>query len=298
MSEKTNAPKKPVEAAPAPGGRRRGPASMSQVVGSMDNLKRAMKYYIKCSPVLFGVIVFCALFGAVTAAAPGIFLQKVTEIIQDTFQSGDWIAARPRILALVIPLVCIYIVAVSLSVLQSQLQAHLTQNFMHRLRTDLFNKMQSLPLRYFDTHKHGDIMSHYTNDIDTLRQMVSMALPTIIRAGVVVIAVFLIMISYSIWMTLIVIVGIIAMMVITGKVGAGSAKYFIRQQKAIAATEGFVQEIMNGQKVVKVFNHESHLNSTRSTTALSKTVRKQIPMRTFWLLSSTISATSFTFFSQ
>ena len=261
MSEKTNAPKKPVEAAPAPGGRRRGAASMSQVIGSMDNLKRAMKYYIKCSPVLFGVIVFCALFGAVTAAAPGIFLQKVTEVIQDTFQSGDWLAARPRILALVIPLVCIYIVAVCLSVLQSQLQAHLTQNFMHRLRTDLFNKMQSLPLRYFDTHKHGDIMSHYTNDIDTLRQMVSMALPTIIRAGVVVLAVFIIMISYSIWMTLIVIVGIIAMMIITGKVGAGSAKYFIRQQKAIAATEGFVQEIMNGQKVVKVFNHEEKVTS-------------------------------------
>ena len=261
MSDKTNAPKKPVEAAPAPGGRRRGAASMSQVIGSMDNLKRAMKYYIKCSPVLFGVIVFCALFGAVTAAAPGIFLQKVTEVIQDTFQSGDWLAARPRILALVIPLVCIYIVAVCLSVLQSQLQAHLTQNFMHRLRTDLFNKMQSLPLRYFDTHKHGDIMSHYTNDIDTLRQMVSMALPTIIRAGVVVLAVFIIMISYSIWMTLIVIVGIIAMSIITSKVGAGSAKYFIRQQRAIAATEGFVQEIMNGQKVVKVFNHEEKVTS-------------------------------------
>ena len=156
MSNKTNAPKKPVEAAPAPGGRHRGAASMSQVIGSMDNLKRALKYYIKCSPALFGVIVFCALFGAVTAAAPGVFLQKVTEVIQDTFQSGDWIVARPRILALVIPLVCIYVVAVCLSVLQSQLQAHLTQNFMHRLRTDLFNKMQSLPLRYFDTHKHGD----------------------------------------------------------------------------------------------------------------------------------------------
>jgi len=262
MSNKPNAPeKKKIEAAPAPGGRGRGPASMSQVVGSMGNLKRAVKYYIKCSPALFAVIVFCALVGAITAAAPGILLQKITAIITEAYEAGDWAAVKPQILSYIIPLICLYVVAVALSILQSQLQAHLTQSFMHRLRTDLFNKMQSLPLRYFDTHKHGDIMSHYTNDIDTLRQMVSMALPTIIRAGVVVLAVFFIMIYYSVWMTLIVIVGIIIMMVVTGKVGAGSAKYFIRQQKAVAATEGFVQEIMNGQKVVKVFNHEEKVTS-------------------------------------
>ena len=256
MSNKTDAPKKPVEAAPAPGGRHRGPASMSQVVGSMGSLKKVIKYYVKCSPVLFAIIVVCALVGAVTAAAPGILLQKITAIIEASYKTGDWAGARPQILSYIIPLVCLYVVAISLSVLQSQLQAHITQSFMHRLRTDLFNKMQSLPLRYFDTHKHGDIMSHYTNDIDTLRQMVSQALPTIIRAGVVVIAVFGIMIYYSLWMTLIVILGIVVMMIVTSKVGGGSAKYFIRQQKAVAATEGFVQEIMNGQKVVKVFNHE------------------------------------------
>lgn len=261
MSNKTQAPEKKIEAAPAPGGRRRGPASMSQVVGSMGNLKRAVKYYIKCSPALFAIIVFCSLVGAITAAAPGIMLQKITAIITESYETGDWEAVKPQILTYIIPLICLYVVAVSLSILQSQLQAHLTQSFMHRLRTDLFNKMQSLPLRYFDTHKHGDIMSHYTNDIDTLRQMVSMALPTIIRAGVVVIAVFFIMIYYSVWMTLIVIAGIIVMMVVTGKVGGGSAKYFIRQQKAVAATEGFVQEIMNGQKVVKVFNHEQKVTS-------------------------------------
>jgi len=256
MSENKKTPQKPEAAAPAPGGRRRGGASMAQVAGAMGDLKRLMKYYIKCSPVLFCVIIFCAIFGALSAAAPGIFLQKVVAVITETVESGDWEAARPQILSLIIPLVSIYVVAIILSVLQSQLQAHLTQNFMHRMRTDLFNKMQSLPLRYFDTHKHGDIMSHYTNDIDTTRQMVSQAFPTIIRAGIVVVAVFAIMIYYSLWMTLIVIAGIFIMVLVTGKVGAGSAKYFIRQQKAVASTEGFVQEIMNGQKVVKVFNHE------------------------------------------
>ncbi len=255
MSDKT--PKNKPEAAPAPGGRRRGPASMSQVVGSMGSLKRVMKMYIKQFPVLTWVIVLFNIYNAVAAALPMVFLQKVTVVLEETLGSGDWESAKIRIISYLIPLICIYAGAAIVSILNSQLMAYMTQKFLHKLRTDLFNKMQTLPLRYFDTHKHGDIMSHYTNDIDTLRQLVSMAIPTIIRAGVVVITVFITMLRYSIWLTLIMIVGIIAMMIATGKVGAGSAKYFIRQQMAVASTEGYIQEIMNGQKVVKVFNHES-----------------------------------------
>jgi len=256
MSNKSSAPNKKVEAAPAPGGRRRGPASMSQVMGSMGSLKRVIKTYIRQFPVLTWVIVLFNVYNAVAAALPMVFLQKVTVVIEETLESGDWESAKIKIISFLIPLICIYAGAAIVSIIQSQLMAYMTQKFLHKLRTDLFNKMQTLPLRYFDTHKHGDIMSHYTNDIDTLRQLVSMAIPTIIRAGVVVITVFVTMLRYSIWLTLIMILGIIAMMFATGKVGAGSAKYFIRQQTAVAATEGFIQEIMNGQKVVKVFNHE------------------------------------------
>ncbi len=256
MSNKSSAPNKKVEAAPAPGGRHRGPASMSQVMGSMGSLKRVIKMYIRQFPVLTWVIVLFNFYNAVAAALPMVFLQKVTVVIEETLESGDWESAKIKIISFLIPLICIYAGAAIVSIIQSQLMAYMTQKFLHKLRTDLFNKMQTLPLRYFDTHKHGDIMSHYTNDIDTLRQLVSMAIPTIIRAGVVVITVFVTMLRYSIWLTLIMILGIIAMMFATGKVGAGSAKYFIRQQKAVAATEGFIQEIMNGQKVVKVFNHE------------------------------------------
>jgi len=255
MSDKT--PKNKPEAAPAPGGRRRGPASMSQVVGSMGSLKRVIKMYIKQFPVLTWVIVLFNIYNAVAAALPMVFLQKVTVVLEENLGSGDWESAKIRIISYLIPLICIYAGAAIVSILNSQLMAYMTQKFLHKLRTDLFNKMQTLPLRYFDTHKHGDIMSHYTNDIDTLRQLVSMAIPTIIRAGVVVITVFITMLRYSIWLTLIMIVGIVAMMIATGKVGAGSAKYFIRQQMAVASTEGYIQEIMNGQKVVKVFNHES-----------------------------------------
>ncbi len=251
-----NTPKNKPEAAPAPGGRRRGPASMSQVVGSMSSLKRVMKMYIKQFPVLTWVIVLFNIYNAVAAALPMVFLQKVTVVLEEYLESGDWDSAKIKIVSYLIPLICIYAGAAIVSILNSQLMAYMTQKFLHKLRTDLFNKMQTLPLRYFDTHKHGDIMSHYTNDIDTLRQLVSMSIPNIIRAGVVVITVFVTMLRYSIWLTLIMVVGIIAMMFVTGKVGAGSAKYFIRQQMAVASTEGYIQEIMNGQKVVKVFNHE------------------------------------------
>ncbi len=261
MSEHKNSPGKAPEAAPAPGRRGRGPASMSQVKDSMGSIKRVLGMYIKQFPVLTWVVVICNIYNAVAAAMPAVFLQKVTAVLEETIESGDWETAKIKIVSFLIPLIIIYSLASILSIVQSQVQAYMTQKFLHKLRTDLFNKMQTLPLRYFDTHKHGDIMSHYTNDIDTLRQLVSMALPTILRAGVVVISVFIIMLNYSIWMTFIMIAGIIAMMFATGKVGAGSAKYFIRQQRAVAATEGYIQEIMNGQKVVKVFNHEEKVKA-------------------------------------
>ena len=261
MSEHKNSPGKAPEAAPAPGRRGRGPASMSQVKDSMGSIKRVLGMYIKQFPVLTWVVVICNIYNAVAAAMPAVFLQKVTAVLEETIESGDWETAKIKIVSFLIPLIIIYSLASILSIVQSQVQAYMTQKFLHKLRTDLFNKMQTLPLRYFDTHKHGDIMSHYTNDIDTLRQLVSMALPTILRAGVVVISVFIIMLNYSIWMTFIMITGIIAMMFATGKVGAGSAKYFIRQQRAVAATEGYIQEIMNGQKVVKVFNHEEKVKA-------------------------------------
>ena len=261
MSNNTKAPEKKIEAAPAPGRRGRGPASMSQVKDSMGSIKRVLRMYVKQFPVLTWVVVICNIYNAVAASMPAVFLQKVTAVLEETIYTGDWETAKIKIVSFLIPLICIYALAAILSIVQSQVQAYMTQKFLHKLRTDLFNKMQTLPLRYFDTHKHGDIMSHYTNDIDTLRQLVSMALPTILRAGVVVISVFFIMLNYSFWMTLIMIVGIIAMMFATGKVGAGSAKYFIRQQKAVASTEGYIQEIMNGQKVVKVFNHEDKVKA-------------------------------------
>lgn len=256
MTENKSKADQAPEAAPAPGGRRRGAASMSQVMASTGSLKRAMKLYFKFFPKLAPLVGVCILVNALAAAAPALFQRNILKIIEDTFASGDWEAARPLILQNIIPLVSLYAVALILSVVQTQILAYMTQKYLSNLREEMFAKMQTLPLSYFDSHKHGDIMSHYTNDIDTLRQFVSMAFPTLLRAGLLVTAVFCIMLSYSIWLTLILCLGIVLMVFITGRVGAGSAKYFVRQQKAVASTEGFIQEIMNGQKVVKVFNHE------------------------------------------
>ena len=258
MSEnKAKAYENKAPSAPARGpGRNRGPASMSQLKGSVGSLKRVLKIYFRYFPKLIWVIFICILVGAVTAAVPSIFQQKIIAIIESTWKTGDWAGARPQVLSYIIPLICLYVVALALAVVQSQVIAYMTQSFLAKLREDLFDKMQRLPLRYFDTHKHGEILSHYTNDIATLRQLVSMAVPNIMRNVILLITVFGIMLYYSVWMTLILCFGILLMIIITGKVGAGSAKYFIRQQKAVASAEGFIQETMNGQKVVKVFNHE------------------------------------------
>ena len=124
------------------------------------------------------------------------------------------------------------------------------------MRKKMFDGMQYLPIKYFDTHKHGDIMSYYTNDIDTLRELISRSLPSLLQAGTIVVCVFAIMLYYSLWMTLIVVAGVVIMLLVSKKFGGGSAKFFIRQQKSIGKTEGFAQEMMNGQKVIKVFSHE------------------------------------------
>ena len=153
-------------------------------------------------------------------------------------------------------LIGLYVLSIAFITVQSQLMAKITQGFLDKMRCKMFDGMQNLPIKYFDTHKHGDIMSYYTNDIDTLRQLVSQSLPSLIQSSIIVLTVFGIMLWYSVPMTLVVLLGIGLMIIVSKKIGGGSAKYFIRQQRSVANFEGYIQETMNGQKVVKVFNHE------------------------------------------
>ncbi len=218
--------------------------------------RRILKSLFGYFPVLVPVVAFCIVFSAVVAAAPDVFIQKIIAVIEKWYVSRDWAAASREVVRLITILISLYALSLAAVFAQTQLMAYITQGFLSKLRCTMFEKMQNYPIRYFDTHKHGDIMSHYTNDIDTLRQLVSQSLPAILRSGITIISVLGIMLYYSVWMTLIIVFGAIAILFITKKIGGGSAKYFIRQQKSLGKTEGFVQEMMNGQKVVKVFSHE------------------------------------------
>ena len=150
----------------------------------------------------------------------------------------------------------LYAVSLILGFAYNQLMALFTQGFLDKIRREMFEHMESLPIRYFDTHKHGDIMSHYTNDVDAMRQMISQAFPQLLISAITIVSILCIMCYYSIPMAVVILLGAAVTVTITKKIGGKSAKYFMAQQKAVARTEGVVEEMINGQKVVKVFNHE------------------------------------------
>ena len=215
-------------------------------------VKKFFGYY----PVLALLTMLCILFSSVVSSIPSLFVQNVLSIVEKWYVSRDWLAARAEIMPYIGLLAVLYLLSLISMLVYTQLMAYMTQGFLDKLRKEVFNGMQDLPIRYFDTHQHGDIMSHYTNDIDTLRQLVSQSIPSLIQSGAIVLVVFSIMLYFSVWMTLVLLLGVFAMFLVAKKVGGGSAKYFLRQQQSVAKTEGFVQEMMNGQKVVKVFCHE------------------------------------------
>ena len=217
---------------------------------------RLIKTLFSFYPVLLPIAIVCIIFDAVISAIPSVFMQNVLAVVEDTFQSGDWAAASGAILGLVGILAALYVLSLIAGFTHTQLMAVITQGSLAKLREKMFNEMQDLPIKYFDTHNHGDVMSYYTNDIDTLRQMISQSFPQLMRAVILCLAVLFIMLYYSVWLTLLVLLGVLCMLLVVRKVGGGSARFFLRQQQAIGKTEGFVEEMMNGQKVIKVFCHE------------------------------------------
>ena len=219
-------------------------------------LLRLIKMLFSFYPVMLPVALGCILFNAIISSIPSIFMQNVISLVEQSWQAGDWAAVGGQILHFVLILVVLYVLSLAAGTAFNQLMAIITQGSLAKMREKMFNGMQDLPIKYFDTHNHGDVMSYYTNDIDTLRQMISQSLPQLIISTVTVITVLAIMLYFSVWMTLVVLVGVFFMVLVTKKGGGRSSKYFIRMQQSIAATEGVVEEMMNGQKVIKVFCHE------------------------------------------
>lgn len=219
-------------------------------------LKRVIKLLFSYYPRLLPLTIVCIIFSAVVSSIPSLFIQNVVKVIEKYITTGDWSAAKAEILPLLAILITLYVLSLLSITVYTQLMAFITQGFLSKLRQQMFNGMQNLPIKFFDTNKHGDIMSHYTNDIDATRQLVAQSLPNLLMAGVVVTTVFSIMIYFSGWLTLLVLIGVGIMFLVAKKIGGGASKYFVKQQIATGKTEGFIQEMMNGQKVVKVFNHE------------------------------------------
>ena len=220
-------------------------------------LGRVFKMLLRTYPVLVPVTGACIIFTSVCSVMPAVFQQKVLAVVKDALDYGwTWEKTSAMIVPTVLILIMFYLLSITASTVYRQLMAVITQGFLAETREAMFDRMQNLPVRFFDTHKHGDIMSVYTNDTDTLRELVSQAFPQMLTSVIIVAGVFGVMLWYSIWLALVVIAGVVAMLFVSKKLGGGSAKYFVRQQQSTGRAEGFIQEMMNGQKVVKVFTHE------------------------------------------
>lgn len=221
-----------------------------------NTLKRLLKTLINYYKPLIIVVFICIIISAVASLGSSIFIKTlIDDIIEPGIKYG-FDSVKDDLLKLSIIMGIIYLVGILASFIYNRLMAIITQGFLAKLRMDMFNHMETLPIRYFDTHQHGDIMSCYTNDIDALRQMISQSLPQILLSLFTVLTSLIIMLSYSIWLTLIVLMFVVIMFRVTKVFGGRSAKYFIAQQKSIGQLEGFVEEMIEGQKVIKTFCHE------------------------------------------
>ena len=232
-------------------------------------MKRLLKKLFKLCPGKLILSLACLLFNVFGNLSSSVFVSLCTNALTEAGEQGlnpfigvfdvsstFGFTIKTNITYLLMILVIIYTIGIFASWTWNRTMAIVTQTFLNEFRKEMFNHMQDLPIKYFDTHAHGAIMSLYTNDIDTIRQFISQALPSLIQTGLVSILVFIIMMTASIWMTLVVVVGLIAMMMVTKFIGGKSSKYFIKQQGALAQVEGNIQESINGLKVIKVFSHE------------------------------------------
>ena len=220
-------------------------------------LRRLLKTVYSFYPVLMPVAIACISLTAIVGAVPAIFMQRVIENITKALEGAlTWEQAKGPILTDVYILIAMYVVSILTGTAFGQLMAVITQGTLEKLREKMFNGMQKLPIRFFDTTSHGDIMSYYTNDIDTLRQLISQSCPQILISGITVLSVFIIMLYYCLWLTLVVLAGTAIMLLVTKRIGGGSARYFVKQQKVIGEEEGYIEEMLTGQKVIKTFCHE------------------------------------------
>ena len=220
-------------------------------------LKRLLSYILKNYKKQFIFVFICIIISSIASVAGSLFLQTlIDDYITPLLKDKNPIFTE--LLQILTVMGTIYIVGILASYLYSRLMAVVSQGVLRDIRNEMFTKMEKLPIRYFDTNTHGDIMSHYTNDTDTLRQMLSQSLPQVITSVFSIIAIFCSMVYLSPMLTGFVIVFTLLTLIVTKTISSKSAKYFLKQQYALGKVNGYIEEMLNGQKVVKVFTHEEH----------------------------------------
>ncbi len=205
--------------------------------------------------VRFIIVVCCIVMAAITTALTSLFTQSLIDVyIADllTSDNPDFSPLLHYLLRMAAVLAC----GVVAAFLYNRLMVTIAQGILKKIRDEMFEHMQKLPIRYFDTHTHGDLMSRYTNDTDALRQMLTQSVPQVLNSCITVVVVFVSMLTISFWLTLVVIAFVVIILLVVRKIAGGSSRYFVIQQIALGAENGFIEEMINGQKVVKVFNHE------------------------------------------
>ena len=224
------------------------------VKSPMKTLGRLLKYaFLRNKAATVFVVIFVLLSSVATVTAASRVSVIVTALIDGT-TSGDW--DTQLIYTNIIIMACIYFVGAASSYAYNLIMMYIAQGTLRKMRDDMFATMQTLPLQYFDTHTHGDLMSLYTNDVDTMRQLLTQTIPQLISSVLTLLAVLGFMIYYSVTLLLVVLVVLVGIIIVTKIIGGRSAKYYLANQMALGALNGYVDEMTEGQKVIKVFCHE------------------------------------------
>ena len=218
-------------------------------------LKRLLGLLFANNKKSMALVFTCITLSAITGVASSVFLKQLLLLINKGLDEG-YKAITSGLVTLFTVMITVYATSIICNFIQTRTMAKVTQGFLHQIRTSVFGKMQSLPIKYFDTHLTGDIMSSYTNDTDAIRQLVSQSIPNLYSSLISVTTLLVIMLTSSIWLSLVIFAGVLLMSFVTKTVGGNSAKYFVKQQISLGEEEGFIQEMIQGQKVVKVFNYE------------------------------------------
>ena len=236
----------------------RGPKGMKGGPKSKDpkkTLKRLLAFIMKRYKYRYMIVMVCIAISSIVSVIGTLFMKALIDDYILPMVDGSVQSFQPLIRALLF-MASIYGIGIVSNFVYNMIMMYVSQNVLKDVRDEMYAHMETLPIKYFDTHQHGDIMSHYTNDTDTLRQMVSQSIPSLFSSAITLTSTLISMLILSIPLTILVLLGVGVMLAVSGKIGGNSAKYFIEQQQSLGKTNGYIEEMMDGQKVIKVFCHE------------------------------------------